>query len=138
VLPQSARGWLSSRPCTWSNLPTMFLLTRITMYRHASIFAKYYALFISFSATAEAPERVEGLSVESLHSMIKDQGKLIFPLAPVIISLENHSGQRIRNLEEDNRNLNNTLQSFLEEFNHIRSSLPRSVRRNPISTRAPT
>ncbi|KAF9462929.1 hypothetical protein BDZ94DRAFT_1219040 [Collybia nuda] len=63
---------------------------------------------------SEAPERVEGLSLESLHSVIKDQG------------------QRIRTLEEDNRNLNNTLQSFLEEFNHNRSLLPRSDEHSPL------
>ena len=43
--------------------------------------------------------------------------------------MELATAQRIRSLEEDNRNLNTTLQSFVEEFNHLRSSLGRSVRR---------
>ncbi|KAF9480517.1 protein kinase regulator [Pholiota conissans] len=69
---------------------------------------------------SEAPERVENINMEKLHSIVKDQA------------------QRLRTLEEDNRNLTGTLQSFMEEFNNIRSSSGRtddspsgSIRRQP-------
>lgn len=63
---------------------------------------------------SEAPERVEEVSLDTLHTMIKEQA------------------QRIRNLEEDNRNLNNTLQSFVEEFNSFRTSLGRVDESSPL------
>ncbi|KAF8159613.1 hypothetical protein B0H34DRAFT_654723 [Crassisporium funariophilum] len=50
---------------------------------------------------SEAPERVENISVEKLHSIVKDQA------------------QRLRSLEDDNRNLTSTMQSFMEEFNNL-------------------
>ncbi|KDR80577.1 hypothetical protein GALMADRAFT_222174 [Galerina marginata CBS 339.88] len=68
---------------------------------------------------SEAPERVENINVEKLHSIVKDQA------------------QRLRTLEEDNRNLASTLQSFVEEFNNTRSSgrpddnSPSLLRRQP-------
>lgn len=50
------------------------------MYRRASSVAISYNILVSYSIIAEAPERVEGVSIESLHSMIKDQGKVGLPL----------------------------------------------------------
>lgn len=50
------------------------------MYRRASSVAISYNTLVSYSIIAEAPERVEGVSIESLHSMIKDQGKVGLPL----------------------------------------------------------
>jgi len=63
---------------------------------------------------SEAPERVENVNVEKLHSIVKDQA------------------HRLRSLEEDNRNLTSTLQSFVEEFNNIRTSFGRTVRYNAL------
>ncbi|KAJ7460650.1 hypothetical protein FB451DRAFT_1371522 [Mycena latifolia] len=66
---------------------------------------------------SEASERLEGLTVEKLHVMIKDQGI------------------RLHHLEEENRHLNHTLQLFVEDFNTFRSSLRSddnpSLRRQP-------
>ncbi|KAF9563946.1 hypothetical protein CPC08DRAFT_685900 [Agrocybe pediades] len=73
----------------------------------------------SYVPPSEAPERVENINVEKLHSIVKDQA------------------QRLRSLEEENRNLTSTLHSFVEEFNSLRSSAGRSddpsqsVRRQP-------
>lgn len=50
------------------------------MYRRASSVAISYNILVLYSIIAEAPERVEGVSIESLHSMIKDQGKVGLPL----------------------------------------------------------
>lgn len=50
------------------------------MYRRASSVAIPYNILVLYSIIAEAPERVEGVSIESLHSMIKDQGKVGLPL----------------------------------------------------------
>ncbi|KAF9531737.1 protein kinase regulator [Crepidotus variabilis] len=69
-------------------------------------------------ALAEAAER-ENINVDRLHSVVKDQA------------------QRLRSLEEDNRSLSTTLQSFVDEFNSLRSSLAQtpqddsSLRRQP-------
>ncbi|TFK39959.1 hypothetical protein BDQ12DRAFT_518668 [Crucibulum laeve] len=57
---------------------------------------------------SEAQERPESISVEKLHQQVQDQA------------------QRIRSLEEENRNLNNTLHSFMDEFNTFKSSLSRT------------
>ncbi|KAF8817501.1 hypothetical protein BYT27DRAFT_7074375 [Phlegmacium glaucopus] len=63
---------------------------------------------------SEAPERVENISIEKLHSIVKTQA------------------QRLRALEEDNRNLTTTMQSFVEEFNNIRSEdTTNPIRRQP-------
>lgn len=50
------------------------------MYRRASSVAISYNILVLYSIIAEAPERVEGVSIENLHSMIKDQGKVGLPL----------------------------------------------------------
>ncbi|KAJ7777466.1 hypothetical protein B0H16DRAFT_1301872 [Mycena metata] len=57
---------------------------------------------------SEASERLEGLTVEKLHGMIKDQAT------------------RLHHLEEENRHLNHTLQLFVEDFNAFRGSVGRS------------
>ncbi|KAJ7089694.1 hypothetical protein B0H15DRAFT_980173 [Mycena belliarum] len=66
---------------------------------------------------SEASERLESLTVEKLHVMIKDQGT------------------RLHHLEEENRHLNHTLQLFVEDFNAFRGSLRSdenpSLRRQP-------
>ncbi|KAJ7281924.1 hypothetical protein C8J57DRAFT_1463951 [Mycena rebaudengoi] len=54
---------------------------------------------------SEASERLEGLTVDKLHVMIKDQNT------------------RLHHLEEENRHLNHTLQLFVDDFNALRSSL---------------
>ncbi|KAK7445394.1 hypothetical protein VKT23_014811 [Stygiomarasmius scandens] len=54
---------------------------------------------------SEVSERAENLSPERLHTLLKDQER------------------RLRYLEEENRNLNSTLQSFLDDYNSLRSSL---------------
>lgn len=67
---------------------------------------------------SELAERPEKVSVDKLHMLVKDQAN------------------RLRVLEEENRNLNTTVQSFLDEFNSLRSSLngqddQPSIRRQP-------
>ncbi|KAJ7746855.1 protein kinase regulator [Mycena maculata] len=68
---------------------------------------------------SEASERFEGLTVDKLHVMIKDQGI------------------RLHHLEEENRHLNHTLQLFVEDFNALRNSLGRSDE-NPSLRRQPS
>ncbi|KAJ6624954.1 protein kinase regulator [Mycena sp. CBHHK59/15] len=68
---------------------------------------------------SEASERLEGITVDRLHVMIKDQGI------------------RLHHLEEENRHLNHTLQLFVEDFNALRSSLGRSDE-NPSLRRQPS
>ncbi|KAJ7113696.1 hypothetical protein C8R43DRAFT_1039768 [Mycena crocata] len=68
---------------------------------------------------SEASERLEGLTVEKLHVMVKDQGI------------------RLHHLEEENRHLNHTLQLFVEDFNAFRNSLGRSDE-NPSLRRQPS
>ncbi|KAJ7493427.1 hypothetical protein B0H11DRAFT_1717906 [Mycena galericulata] len=68
---------------------------------------------------SEASERLEGLTVDRLHVMIKDQDI------------------RLHHLEEENRHLNHTLQLFVEDFNAFRSSLGRSDE-NPSLRRQPS
>ncbi|KAJ7132134.1 protein kinase regulator [Mycena epipterygia] len=68
---------------------------------------------------SEASERLEGLTVDKLHVMIKDQG------------------MRLHHLEEENRHLNQTLQLFVDDFNAFRSSLGRSDE-NPSLRRQPS
>ncbi|KAF8909334.1 hypothetical protein CPB84DRAFT_1765875 [Gymnopilus junonius] len=60
--------------------------------------------YVPPSHLAEAPERVENINLEKLHSIVKDQA------------------QRLRSLEEENRNLSSALQAFVEEVNNVRSS----------------
>ncbi|KAH9479495.1 Protein STE50 [Psilocybe cubensis] len=67
---------------------------------------------------SEAPERVENINVEKLHSIVKDQA------------------QRLRTLEEENRSLSTALKTFVDEFNTIRASSGRPddqpvIRRQP-------
>ncbi|KAJ6469794.1 hypothetical protein C8R47DRAFT_1024008 [Mycena vitilis] len=62
----------------------------------------------SYVPLSEASERLEGLTLDKLHVMIKDQAT------------------RLHHLEEENRHLNHTLQLFVEDFNSIRNSLGRS------------
>ncbi|THU91525.1 hypothetical protein K435DRAFT_780687 [Dendrothele bispora CBS 962.96] len=54
---------------------------------------------------SEAQERSENLTLDKLHTIVKDQDR------------------RLRYLEEENRNLNTTLQSFLDDYNGLRASL---------------
>ncbi|KAG5639096.1 hypothetical protein H0H81_007040 [Sphagnurus paluster] len=63
---------------------------------------------------SEVSERAENVSLDRLHSMINEQA------------------QRIQNLEEDNRILNGSMQSLVEEVNNIRSSLTRSDEHSPL------
>ncbi|KAJ6496772.1 hypothetical protein DFH09DRAFT_1204978 [Mycena vulgaris] len=65
---------------------------------------------------SEASERLEGLTVEKLHVMIKEQGT------------------RLHHLEEENRHLNHALQQLVDEFNaprQGRSDENPSLRRQP-------
>ncbi|ESK97684.1 protein kinase regulator [Moniliophthora roreri MCA 2997] len=59
----------------------------------------------SYVPPSEAQEKAQELTVERLHSMLSDQA------------------QRLRVLEEENKILNSTLQSFLDDYNSLRSSL---------------
>ena len=74
---------------------------------------------------AEAFERVENISVEKLHSIVKTQGMLddLIEL-PLYFGYTNSPfvAHRLRALEENIRNLTTTMQFFVEEFNSIRSS----------------
>ncbi|KAF8159614.1 hypothetical protein B0H34DRAFT_411179 [Crassisporium funariophilum] len=54
---------------------------------------------------SEAPERVDNISIEKLHSIVKDQA------------------QRLRVLEDENRTLSNAMRSFYSELLRLRSSL---------------
>lgn len=85
-------------------------------------------ILVLLNAIAEAPERVEEVSLDSLYSMIKEQGAVHSFYRIYLLTWSSTIAQRIRNLEDDNRNLNNTLQSHLEEFNNLRTSLGRAVR----------
>ncbi|KIK61584.1 hypothetical protein GYMLUDRAFT_166278 [Collybiopsis luxurians FD-317 M1] len=70
----------------------------------------------SYVPPSEAQDRSENMTVEKLHSMVKDQA------------------QRLRALEEENKNLNSTLQSFLDDYNTLRQSFDDSspsLRRQP-------
>ncbi|KAF5355266.1 hypothetical protein D9758_006049 [Tetrapyrgos nigripes] len=65
-------------------------------------------------------ERSENLSLDKIHALVKEQD------------------QRLRVLEEENRNLNTILQSFFDDYNNVRASLSRtdentipSIRRQP-------
>ncbi|KAJ7695055.1 hypothetical protein B0H17DRAFT_980234 [Mycena rosella] len=68
---------------------------------------------------SEASERLEGLTIDKLHVMIKEQDI------------------RLHHLEEENRHLNHTLQLFVEDFNAFQSSLGRSDE-NPSLRRQPS
>ena len=75
---------------------------------------------------AEAFERVENVSVEKLHLIVKTQGMVNDLIGPLLL-LWGYSNsllvaQRLRGLEENIRNLTTTMQFFVEEFNNIRSS----------------
>ncbi|KAF9054434.1 hypothetical protein BJ165DRAFT_715238 [Panaeolus papilionaceus] len=69
---------------------------------------------------SEALDRSENLSLERLHSVVKDQA------------------QRLRSLEEDNRSLTSTLQSFLDEFSNSRNPQWRSDEAGPSLQRQPS
>jgi hypothetical protein len=76
---------------------------------------------------AEAFERVENISVEKLHVIVKTQGildDLIETTPSPTFGYTNSPfvAQRLRALEENIRNLSSTMQFFVEEFNSIRSS----------------
>ncbi|KAK7031426.1 hypothetical protein R3P38DRAFT_2773966 [Favolaschia claudopus] len=62
----------------------------------------------SYVPPSEASERIDGLTVEKLHAIVKDQGT------------------RLNQLEEENRHLNHQLQLFVDDFNSFRSSVTRS------------
>lgn len=68
---------------------------------------------------------MEQVSLDSLHTMIKEQGAVPAFIETLFLTCIQFLAQRIRGLEDDNRNLNNTLQSFFEEFNNLRASLGR-------------
>ncbi|KAJ7623491.1 hypothetical protein FB45DRAFT_107159 [Roridomyces roridus] len=68
---------------------------------------------------SEASERLEGLTVEKLHTVIKEQGS------------------RLQQLEEENRHLNHTFQLFVDDFNALRNSFGRSDE-NPSLRRQPS
>ncbi|KAJ6581177.1 hypothetical protein B0H19DRAFT_1207210 [Mycena capillaripes] len=70
----------------------------------------------SYVPPSEASERLEGLSLDKLHVMIKDQAT------------------RLHHLEEENRHLNHTLQLFVEDFNALRSSLAGRSDENPATS----
>ncbi|PPQ62864.1 hypothetical protein CVT24_006262 [Panaeolus cyanescens] len=69
---------------------------------------------------SEALDRNENLSLERLHSVVKDQA------------------QRLRSLEEDNRTLTSTLQSFLDEFSSSRNPQWKSDEAGPSLHRQPS
>ncbi|KAJ4473677.1 hypothetical protein J3R30DRAFT_3780895 [Lentinula aciculospora] len=58
----------------------------------------------SYVPPSEAQDRTENVTVEKLHAIVKDQS------------------ERLRLLEEENKNLNSTLQSFLDDYNNLRQS----------------
>ncbi|KAF8889377.1 hypothetical protein BD779DRAFT_1521192 [Infundibulicybe gibba] len=65
---------------------------------------------------SENPDQLENVSISKLHSMIQTQA------------------QRLRNLEEENKNLGNTMQTILDEFNGMQASLGQEdnpLRRQP-------
>ncbi|KAF5352885.1 hypothetical protein D9757_012097 [Collybiopsis confluens] len=59
----------------------------------------------SYVPPSEAQDRSETVTLEKLNGLVKDQA------------------QRLRVVEEENRNLNSTLQSFLDDYNTLRQSL---------------
>ncbi|KAJ7272556.1 hypothetical protein B0H12DRAFT_1292213 [Mycena haematopus] len=76
----------------------------------------------SYVPPSEASERLDGLTVEKLHAIVKDQGI------------------RLHHLEEENRHLNHQLQLFVEDFNAFRNSVGRSDENsaNPSLRRQPS
>jgi len=80
----------------------------------------------NLNCEAEASGRVENINIQKLHSIVKDQGISILFLRQRKV-VDNMEAERLRTLEEDNRNLTDTLQSFVEEFNILRSSSGRPV-----------
>ena len=66
--------------------------------------------------SAEAQDRGENVTVERLYGIVKDQSQL-----PSFLSLMNtltppYQDQRLRNLEEENIRLNESLQVFLDDY----------------------
>ncbi|KAF8661324.1 hypothetical protein AX16_001420 [Volvariella volvacea WC 439] len=63
---------------------------------------------------AEASERLESMSVEKLHTLVKEQES------------------RIQKLEEENRGLSDSMRTVLDELSQIRSQLGRPDENNPL------
>lgn len=71
---------------------------------------------------AEAQDRSENVTVEKLHVMVKDQGTSLQNLSIALSLMLPYLAERLRALEEENKNLNATLQSFLDDYNNLRQS----------------
>ncbi|SJL03743.1 uncharacterized protein ARMOST_07100 [Armillaria ostoyae] len=82
---------------------------------------------------SEAPERLGDATVEKLHATVRDQGETATILSDTGYNLGFHStAERLRILEEENRNINITLQSFLDDYNNFRGSITRSDDNSPL------
>jgi protein STE50 len=76
--------------------------------------------------TAEAQERHEPVSLDRLHEIVTEQSSAnTLPFLTVLLLTMRTMNQdrRLQSLEDENKRLNEVLQSFFEEFNHLRSSL---------------
>lgn len=69
---------------------------------------------------------MENVSIDKLHSIVKDQG-VPFLCNRAHTPSNLFAAQRLRTLEEDNRSLNTVVQSFIEEFSQLRSSVSQTV-----------
>lgn len=68
--------------------------------------------------------------MEKLNFVVKEQGKPLDYTLRLLTVL----AQRLRILEESNQNLNAALQSFIDEVNHLRSSMSQPVRTSVLLT----
>jgi bZIP factor len=69
-----ARDYLSLKPCTTSNSHTTFASMLMIMCHNVGALGTIRVHVSQILLTAEAPERVEQVSLDSLHTMIKEQG----------------------------------------------------------------
>jgi protein STE50 len=90
---------------------------------------KLFLFLLPFThrVVAEVHDRAENsLSLEKLNSIIQDQGQ--YHILRDCRMMSFFVDQRLRALEEENRSLNNTIQTFLDDYNNLRASLGLSVR----------
>lgn len=85
--------------------------------------------------TAEADDRPEGVNVDKLYQIVKEQGTVViadfnYKLSPLMISRRFLSeAVRLRSLEFENRRLSQDVRSYVEDVNTFRASWSRVVRR---------
>lgn len=137
VLRRLASGFRSSNTSIMSNSTTTSPSNRTTISLRvcsytpkAHISGLTHALFV-----AEADEKPEGLNVDKLYQLVREQGTVVIayfnyqfiPLTSFRWSL--FEAIRLRNLEFENRRLSEDVRSYVEDVNIVRASWSRMVRR---------